>query len=109
MKKLIVLWLILICVATTAEAKLYYRFGNIIDLEWDTDIVSADDGMGNIWEFDGCDYFFVDDLILMIMEDNDTPDYIYDDKVINAYGILAEDAEALINYIRECNCTSIFR
>ena len=96
MKKIIALILILLFVAGTAEADLYYRFANIVDLEYDTDCVTADDGIGNLWEFYGCDYFFFDDLIVMIIDDNGTPDYIYDDTVLNAYTCDAETAEQLI-------------
>ena len=79
MKKLIAIILLialLIPMGATAEedtertGKLYYRFANVIDLEYDTDVVTADDGLGNLWEFFGVDYFDYDDLIIMIMADN---------------------------------------
>lgn len=101
MKKIIAFILILLCLTATAEADLYYRFGNIVDLEWDSDCVTADDGIGNLWEFYGCDYFFFDDLIVMIIDDNGTAEYIYDDIVVNAYGITAEDAQILIKNLQK--------
>ena len=96
MKKLIALILILVTISTTATAELYYRFGEIVDLEYDTDCVTADDGLGNLWEFYGVDWFYTSDLIVMFIDDNNTPDYIYDDAVVNAYTITAEDAQRLI-------------
>ena len=87
MKKLIAILLvlaILLPVGGMAE-RIYYRFANVIDLEYLDDIVTADDGLGNLWEFYGVDYFEYGDLIIMLMSDNGTPDYIYDDYVLNAY------------------------
>lgn len=87
MKKVLVLLLllsILLPVGGMAE-HLYLRFANVIDLEYLDDIVTADDGLGNLWEFSGVDYFEYDDLIIMIMSDRGTPDWIYDDYVVNAY------------------------
>lgn len=97
MKKLIAIILLLaILLPMGAEAELYLRFGNVVDLEYDCDCVTVDDGMGNLWEFYGVDYFFFDDLAVMIMSDNDTPDWIYDDIVVNAYRCDEEDAEQII-------------
>ena len=101
MKKILAIILILLFVAGSAEADLYYRFGNVVDLEWDSDCVTADDGMGNLWEFYGCDYFFFDDLIVMLNDDNNTPDYIYDDMVVNAYSCDRDTAEELIKAYRK--------
>ncbi len=86
MKKLIAIILLIAILPIGAVAdELYYRFANVVDLEYLEDMVTADDGLGNLWEFYGVDYFEYDDLIIMIMSDNNTPDWIYDDYVINAY------------------------
>lgn len=86
MKKLIAIILLIAILPIGAVAdELYYRFANVVDLEYLEDMVTADDGLGNLWEFYGVDYFEYDDLIVMIMSDNNTPDWIYDDYVINAY------------------------
>lgn len=105
MKKILALILMLIIIASTAEADIYYRFGNIVDLEWDSDCVTADDGMGNLWEFYGCDYFYFDDLIIMLIDDNETKYYIYDDVVVNAYSCDRETAERLIKNSKNPNKT----
>ena len=109
MKKLIAIILVLFALTTTAEAELYYRFGNVVDLEYDTDCVTADDGMGNLWEFYGVDWFYTSDLIIMLIDDNTTPDYIYDDAVVNAYTITAEDAEQLVRILREKNLENLLK
>lgn len=86
MKKLIALLLLLILLPIVGVGEtLYYRFAEVVDLEYIDDIVTADDGLGNLWEFYGVDYFEYGDLIVMIMSDSDTPDNIYDDVVLNAY------------------------
>ena len=78
-------------IPTGANAELYYRFANVVDYDVIDDVVVADDGLGNLWEFYGTDYFEYDDLIIMIMDDNETPKYIYDDEVCNAYTVMEGD------------------
>lgn len=86
MKKLITLITLLVLLPVVAMGEtIYYRFAEVIDLEYLDDIVTVDDGLGNLWEFYGVDYFEYDDLVIMIMSDNGTPDNIYDDIVLNAY------------------------
>ena len=101
MKKLIVIILLLaiLPIGATAE-KMYLRFGEVVDIEYDSDFVTVDDGLGNLWDFYGVDYFFYGDLAVMIMSDNDTPDWIYDDIVLNAYRCTAENAEEIIKNYR---------
>ena len=101
MKKFFALCLmiaILLTATATAETSeaMYYRFGNVIDLEYDTDVVTVDDGLGNLWEFYGVDYLFYGDLVVMIMSDHGTPEWIYDDFVLNAYKCDIEEAEDII-------------
>ena len=98
MKKLIatILLLILIFGTATAECTLYPRFGNVVDIEYDSDFVTVDDGLGNLWDFYGVDYFMYGDLVIMIMTDSGTPNWIYDDMVENAYKCSEEDAEKII-------------
>ena len=104
MKKLIAITLLIVTLITVASAeesaeRMYLRFGEVVDLEYDTDCVTVDDGLGNLWEFYGVDYFFFGDLAVMIMSDNGTADWIYDDYVINAYICSMEDAQEIVkNY-----------
>jgi len=99
-KKCIILLIALLCVFATASADRYIRFANIVDLEWDSDCVSADDGLGNLWEFYGCDEFFVADLIVMIIDDNGTAEYIYDDSVVDAWRCTVDEAHEIIRSMR---------
>ena len=87
MKKLIAVILILAVLLPVGAmaGNLYIRFATVVDLEYLDDIVTADDGLGNLWEFYGVDYMEFDDLIVMFMDDNNTPDWIYDDYVLDAY------------------------
>ena len=98
MKKLIatILLALLICGTATAEQNLYPRFGNVVDIEYDSDFVTVDDGLGNLWDFYGVDFFMYGDLVIMIMTDNGTPNWIYDDRVENAYKCSEEDAQTII-------------
>ena len=103
MKKLIALMLLILFIpmVATAEEKLYYRFGNVIDIEYDTDCVTVDDGLGNLWEYYGADYVFFGDLVVMIMSDNGTDDWIYDDVILGAYKCTEGEAEELIVQVKE--------
>lgn len=99
MKKFIAVLLVLLCISGTATADLYYLFGEIVDIEYDTDFVTVDDGLGNLWDFMSApiaEYFYYGDLVLMIMSDNGTPDWIYDDKVTEAIYCDVEDAETFV-------------
>lgn len=111
MKKIIATILILFILMATATADQYYRFGEIIDIEYDTDFVTVDDGMGNLWEFMSApiaEYYYYGDLILMIMDDNDTPDWIYDDKVLQPIACDLEDATQILTRYREERSHIIF-
>ena len=94
MKKILAVLIVLLCLVTTAEAELYYRFGNVVDIEWECDMVTVDDGLGNLWEFFGCDFYEYGDLVVMILADNGTPDWIYDDSIMGAY--LCDDPYEII-------------
>lgn len=88
MKKIIAILLIAILLPIGAVAEeMYCRFGEVVDIEYEYDIVTVDDGIGNLWEFFGVDYFEYGDLVVMIMGDRGTED-IYDDHVLNAYKVL---------------------
>lgn len=98
MKKflMIALALLLICGGASAERSEYPRFGNVIDIEYDTFCYTIDDGMGNLWDYFADDYFFQDDLVCMVMDDNGTPDYLYDDCVVDCIKITYEDGLKIV-------------
>ena len=104
MKKIIATILALICLMSTASAELYYRFGEIVDIEYDTDFVTVDDGLGNLWDFMSTpltDYCYYGNLVVMLIDDNNTPDWIYDDKITDVGYCSVEDATQIIE--RYCN------
>ena len=49
-----------------------------------TDVVTVADVNGTEWQFSGCQDFEEGDLIALIMNDNATPDNIWDDTVVVA-------------------------
>ena len=104
MKRIVAVILLLVCFMGSAEAELYPRFGNIVDIEYDTDFVTVDDGLGNLWDFMSTPialWHFYGDLVVMLMDDNETPEWIYDDKVLDAYYCDVADSEEIIAEWRE--------
>lgn len=49
-----------------------------------TEVVTVTDCNGTEWQFNGCQDFEEGDLIALIMNDNGTPDTIWDDTVVTA-------------------------
>lgn len=49
-----------------------------------TEVVTVTDCNGTEWQFSGCQDFEEGDLIALIMNDNGTPDNIWDDTVVTA-------------------------
>ena len=49
-----------------------------------TEVVTVADCNGTEWQFSGCQDFEEGDLIALIMNDNGTPDTIWDDTIITA-------------------------
>ena len=117
MKKLIAIILLLVSITSVASAEqnLYLRFGTIVDIEYDTDFVTVDDGFGNLWDFYNYPlsaYNYYGDIVVMIMSDAETPDWIYDDDVINAYFCTGEEAYEIIrdyNNAKETIFTQLFQ
>lgn len=101
MKRIIIIAIVLAFVASVASAEqsLYLRFGNIVDIEYDTDFITVDDGLGNLWDFydyelSACNYY--GDIVVMIMADAETPEWVYDDVVIYACACTKEEAYEII-------------
>lgn len=88
--------LLLICGWASAERSAYPRFGNVIDIEYDTFCISIDDGMGNLWDYFADDEFFYGDLVCMVMDDNGTPDYLYDDCVTDCIKVTYEEGLKIV-------------
>ena len=103
MKKFLVIAMALLLIGggATAESREYPRFGNVIDIEYDTFFYTVDDGIGNLWDFFADKDFFYGDLVCMVMNDNGTPDNLYDDKVSDCYAITYEEGLQIINEWRD--------
>lgn len=54
----------------------------VISVDRTTDTVTVEDFTGNLWEFEGCEDWQVNDICSMIMSDNATED-IRDDEIIS--------------------------
>ena len=61
----------------------YPSCGIVTSLETETDSVIYEDPSGNIWDFKGIEDWAVNDVVALIMSDNGTPNYVYDDEPIS--------------------------
>ena len=87
MKRIIALVLILISLVSSSLAEYYPRTAFVTSLDYMTDCVIVTDWAGMEWEFTGVEDWQIDDIVSVMMDDNNTPDNIYDDIIILAlYG-----------------------
>ena len=87
MKRIIALVLILISLATSSLAEYYPRAALVTSLDYTADCVIVTDWAGLEWEFIGIEDWQLDDIVAMMMDDNNTPNNIYDDIIVQAlYG-----------------------
>ena len=91
MKKVLAVVLVMVTMFTTviASAKAPELSGNfypltvkVIDINTDYDVITAIDGAGNIWQWDGdCDWL-LGDYASLLMYDFNTPK-IFDDEIVD--------------------------
>lgn len=67
------------------EHMLYPRAVYVSEIKLEDDIVVFEDGAGFTWEFTGVEDWGVGDVAAMLMDDNGTPETIYDDYVIETW------------------------
>lgn len=53
----------------------------VVDVDYDTDIVTCEDFNGNQWQFSECDDWFENDIAVLTFYDNGTK-IIYDDVIV---------------------------
>ena len=53
----------------------------VVELDHDDDIVTCVDGANNFWEFYGVEDWLTGDYASLLMDDNATPNSIYDDVI----------------------------
>ena len=69
----------------------YPRCGVVVEVNYDEGTVAVEDGADQVWVFEGCEDWMEGDLAAMIMDDNGTPDSIYDDVILDVlYGGASE-------------------
>lgn len=71
-------------ITTETTVKVYPDMGVVTDVNSETDIVEVTMFNGESSEFYGAEDWFEGDFVALIMSDNGTPDYIYDDMIIDA-------------------------
>ena len=69
--------------AAMAVDNFYTRTGLVVDLDYDTDVVTVVDGADLVWQFTGCEDYCVGDLVEMLMQKTGKPDYILDDVIFS--------------------------
>lgn len=62
----------------------YYALTTVVvNLDAENDVVTCKDFNGNLWEFEGCSDWAIDDIATLLMNDKGTRN-IYDDEMIRA-------------------------
>ena len=90
MKKVIAIALAIIALLAfvpTAQAdthRVYAKTAIVVELDYDSDIVVCSDGAENLWAFYGIEDWQINDFVSLLMDDNGTPEMIYDDIIIEA-------------------------
>lgn len=64
------------------DQAIYPRCFCVYEIDREYDILYLYDGTENNWEYEGVEDYCVGDYVCAIMGDNGTPDYIYDDEII---------------------------
>lgn len=70
--------------ADTTNHRLYAKTAIVVELEYESDTVVCSDGAENLWAFYGIEDWQINDFVSLLMDDNGTPETIYDDAIIEA-------------------------
>lgn len=68
--------------ATAPNFNTYPKASYVVALNYESDTVTVEDATGNLWDFYGCEDCMEGDIIVMTMDDNGTPNSIYDDEIL---------------------------
>lgn len=82
-----------LCIVITAAAAIslfsrqsraveYPLSGRVVEINYISNAVTLEDGRGMLWSFYGTDGWRLGDRAACIMQDNATPDVLYDDKIL---------------------------
>lgn len=66
---------------TNSEANLYPTTAVVYELDRENDLVTVEDANGNLWQFEGCEDWDINDICSMLMDDCGTAS-IYDDEIV---------------------------
>lgn len=64
------------------RSRMYPRAGIVWEVDREGDFVTVEDGAGILWSFSGAEDWEVGDMAAMILWDNFTTDFIFDDEVV---------------------------
>lgn len=93
--------------AQTAQNMGYYPTTMaVVDVDYENDEVTAMDFNGYLWSWEGCEDWYEGDVASMMMCDNGTDDYIFDDIIIStkysgwvdSWGYDIEAGEPLVTF-----------
>lgn len=74
---------------TTDTSITYLKLATVYEIDMETDTVILEDANGEQWGMYGNEDFEVGEQVGVIMNDNSTPNDIYDDTIIDCYHIKA--------------------
>ena len=69
--------------APVQEHSVYMRGMEIVNLDYNIDIVTCVDAAGFEWEFTGCEDYCVNDIVCVLLDTMGTEDTIKDDVILN--------------------------
>ena len=65
------------------EGKTYALTTQVVQVDYENDLVVCEDFNGNLWEFEGTEDWMYGDIASLVMNDMGTPE-IYDDEIVSA-------------------------
>ena len=69
-----------------ADENLYALTTQVVQVDYENDVVVCQDFNGDLWEFEGCEDWLYGDIASMVMNDKGTPEK-YDDEIVSVrYG-----------------------
>lgn len=72
--------------AKPADENLYALTTQVVQVDYENDVVVCQDFNGDLWEFEGCEDWLYGDIASMVMNDKGTP-VKYDDEIVSVrYG-----------------------
>ena len=67
---------------TSIDDSYYAKSACVVEIDRDADVVTFEDCMGNLWDWEGVEDWAIDDDAALLMDSKDT-ETIYDDEIIS--------------------------